>query len=102
MKQKEYLLLSISILIIIVLWVIFNILHNYTTSAIDPNENLIVIPIEGSFDQGTINQIRNRKKVDVSLEAINQTLIASPSPSPSPIPQEIASPSSQLSPIPTQ
>lgn len=101
MKQKEYLLLLGSILIIIIIWVIFNIYHNYTTSTIDPNENLIIIPIEGTFDQNTINQVKNRKRVEASLDSIIN-LTASPSPKISPTPTIVASPSSTLSPSPSQ
>ena len=103
MKQKEYLLLFISVFIIIVFWVIFNIYHNHTSSTIDPNLETTVIPIEGKFDQDAINQIKNRKRVDASLDS-TQITIASPSPSlsPTPTPQNTASPSSTLTPTPSQ
>lgn len=101
MKQKEYLLLLGSILIIIIIWVLFNIYHNYTTSTIDPSENLTIIPIEGTFDRNTINQAKNRKRVDVSLDSV-KTLTASPSPKISPTPTIIASPSPTLTLTPSQ
>lgn len=99
MKQKEFLFLLGSMLIIIIAWVVFNIYHNYTTSTLDSNENLTIIPIEGKFDQDTINQVKNRKRVDVSLDLI-KNLTASPSPTITPIPTIIASPSPILSPVP--
>lgn len=101
MKQKEYLLLLGSVLVIIIVWVIFNIYHNYTTPTIDPSENLTIVSIEGTFDQNTINQIKNRKRVDVSLDSI-KNLVATPSPTISVTPTITASPSPTLSPIPAQ
>ena len=101
MKQKEYLILFASVLIVIIMWVIFNIYHNYTTNSVSDNENYVVVPIDNTFDQNTINQIKNRKRVEASLDSI-ETPSASPSPTIAPTPTIIASPSPSLSPSPTQ
>lgn len=100
MKQKEYLLILGSILIIIIIWVAFNIYHNYTSSTVDSNESITIIPIQGTFDQNMVSQIKNRKRVDAPLDSI-KNLVASPSPTISPTPTIIASRSPNLSPIPS-
>ncbi len=98
MKQKEYLVLFVSALLLIILWVIFNIYHNYTTSTIDFNQEEIVIPIEGDFDMDAVNQIRTRKQVEAPLESEISSPSPSPNPSPSPTIEKEATDSSQLSP----
>lgn len=101
MKHKEYLIILISLLLIAVLWVGFNIYHNYTTSNIDPNDNMTVIPINKSFDQDTINQIKNRKRVDVKLDSIKNAP-ATPSPTITITPTVTASSSPTISPTPSR
>ena len=68
MKQKDILIILVSLFILTVLWVIFNIYHNYVTSTIKDPLSIQIIPIEGKFDKDTISKIKNRKRVDPLYE----------------------------------
>lgn len=102
MKQKEYIIVLGSILIVVILWGIFTVYHNLSTSTIDPNENLIVVPIDGTFDRNTINKVKTRKRVDVTLSSLSSPSASStPTPKPSPTPVSSKSAALTLTPTPT-
>lgn len=101
MKHKDYLLILSSILLITVLWVGFNIYHSYTTSNIGSGEIITVAPIDKSFDQNEINQIKNRKRIDVALDSI-KNIPATPSPTITLTPTITASISPTVSPATSQ
>lgn len=68
MKQKDFLIILVPLFILTVLWVVFNIYHNYVTSTIKDPLSIQIIPIEGKFDADTVNKIKNRKKVNPLFE----------------------------------
>lgn len=72
-------------LIFVILWVIFSIYHNFVSSTIPETVKVQINPINPSFDTKTIDQIKNREKIDV-IEEIKPIL---------------ATPSSKITPQPT-
>ncbi len=61
--QKDLLWISISIFIIVVLWIGFNIYHSHADSTIEPDLQLQIAPIEPSFNTEALNKIKTRKKI---------------------------------------
>jgi hypothetical protein len=94
MKQKDFLFILIPIFILTILWVIFSIYHSYSTSTIDAPLNLQIAPIEGGFDNETLNNIVNRKRV-VPVFSISDNTIVEITPLDT-IDSEIATDSSNL------
>lgn len=79
MKQKEFLIIVISVFSLTLLWVIFNIYHNRATSTITDPLNFQIIPIEGKFDKESIRKIKERNRVNPFFETINKPIdVASP------------------------
>lgn len=72
MKQKELLTILVPLFILTILWVLFNIYHNHVTSTIKDPLNIQIIPIEGNFDNETINKIKDRQRIDPLYEIQNQ------------------------------
>lgn len=68
-------------LILAVVWVLFNIYHNYVNSTITDPLTHQIIPIEGSFDSATIEEIKQRKRVNPSNEIIIE-ISGTPTPTP--------------------
>lgn len=84
--QNDFLFLSLSIFIIIAVWIGSNIYHAWVTTTISENLQLQIIPIEGRFDTATIDNLKKRKIVQPLFAAgsLVATPTASLSPSPSP------------------
>lgn len=61
--QKDLLWISISIFVIVALWIGFNIHHSYVDSTITPSLQLQIAPIEPNFDTEALNKIKTRKKI---------------------------------------
>lgn len=95
MKQKDFLIILVPLFVLTVLWVVFNIYHNYVTSTIKDPLSIQIIPIEGKFDTNTINKIKNRKRVDPLYE-IEIQISETPTPT-----QEVSSESADVSPTET-
>ncbi len=89
MKQKDLTILLISLFVLTILWVIFNIYHSYVTSTIKDPLTVQIIPIEGKFDKNTIEKLKSRQRINPLYE-----IQAEVTPGPSP--------TIQLSPIPTE
>ena len=51
-------------------WVISNVYHSLSTSTIDIPLAESIISIEGSFDTKTIDELKNRKQVEVTDDII--------------------------------
>lgn len=68
--------------ILTVLWVLFNVYHNYISSTITDPLTHQIIPIEGSFDSDTIEEIKQRKRVEPANEIVIEV-----SETPTPTPQ---------------
>jgi len=97
MKQKDLLLLLVPLFMLTILWVIFNIYHNYVTSTIKDPLTFQIIPIVGKFDTNAINKIKNRQRINPLYE-IQSRVSPNPSPSVKPTPQETSSQSAEVSP----
>ena len=79
--QRELSIILVPALILTILWVIFNVYHNYATSTIQEPLTSQIIPIEGSFDKETIERTKSRINVDPLKENI---VLESLSPTPNP------------------
>lgn len=95
MKQRDIAILLIPVFILVVLWVIFNVYHNYVNSTITDPLTYQLVPIEGKFDENTINDIKARKRVD-SVVIITSPEAISPSPETSEIEEQTSSPSGNI------
>ena len=95
MKQKNLLIILASLFVIAVLWVTSNIYHSYTTSTIKDPLSVQIIPIEGEFDTKTIDQIKERRRVDPLYE-IGIQISGAPTPTP-----QVSTESAELSPTNT-
>jgi hypothetical protein len=106
MKQRNLVIILIPIFVLTVLWVISNVYHSYVNSTIELPVADQIIPINGSFDTKTIEQIKTRARTSPLDEApISGTPSQTPSSSPTPSPvnsQKSASGSAKISPEPTQ
>lgn len=83
MKQRDVLLILGSLFVLTILWVFFNIYHSFVTSTIKDPITYQILPIESSFDTQTLEEIKDRTRVEPAFE-----LQAQLSPIPSEIPQE--------------
>ncbi len=82
--QLDILYLSISMFVIVVVWIVFSLYHTYVTSTISDDLQMQITPIDGSFDTATIDKLKSRTKT-TPLAAINQaSSSAAISPSPTP------------------
>ena len=82
MKQRDLLIIIVPIFILTILWVMFTIYHNSTTSTIEDPLTIQIIPISGQFDLKTLDSLKNRTKVEPEYESgltVNQL-------SPTPVP----------------
>ncbi|MEK7185980.1 MAG: hypothetical protein AAB675_01285 [Patescibacteria group bacterium] len=68
MKQREILLLSISVFLIIIMWIAFSIYHNLVISKIPQTTAEKIIPISPKFDTAAIDRIKNRQDVKPIFE----------------------------------
>ena len=97
MKQKDLLILLVPMFLVTILWVIFNIYHNYVTSTITDPLTVQIIPIEGKFNKTSLESIRDRKRLEPLFTAPisdeEETPSPSPLPSPAILPTQSASPS---------
>lgn len=88
MKQKDIIFIITSALIVVAIWIIFEIIHSSTTSTVSEKLNLQVTPIKSEFDLETIQSIKERKEVKPlygnKIASATPTLTPSPSPAASP------------------
>lgn len=68
--QKDILYISISIFVLVVLWIGFNLYHAYVTSTIAPDLQLQIAPIDPKFDTEIINKLKTREKIAPLYENI--------------------------------
>ena len=102
MKQKDLILILIPAFITTVLWVVFSVYHSYITSTIKEPLNTLIIPIKGTFDTISIDQIKARNNVSPIYE-INNIVGITPTPTPTPTtPAEQVAPTEEITPTPTE
>lgn len=102
--QKDLAYLSISLCLLVFLWIGSNIYNAYVTSTIDDTLQLQIIPIEGKFDVDTIEKLRNRISIEPDYNenfASAEAQIIKPSPSPVISKLEVDSSLSPTASIPT-
>lgn len=63
MKQKDILFLLISVALLVIAWIVFNIYHNSVTSTISGTLNTNILPISPNFDTATISNLKTREPV---------------------------------------
>ena len=68
MRQKDIILLVVSFSALIIIWVGLSVYHNIVTSTIPETLNIQITPINPSFDDKTISDIKNREKIIPSFE----------------------------------
>lgn len=77
MKKNDILVILIPSLLIVVLWVVFNIYHNFVTSTIPTTLNVRIQPINPDFDTKAIENIRQRSEIvpiyEVSGQVVTET-----------------------------
>lgn len=98
---NDILFISVSLFIIVVLWVFSNIYHIYVTTTISPDLQLQITPIEASFDLNTLNRLKNRTVIAPLFDIINPEATPAGALSPTPTTTITPSVSPGLSPVPT-
>lgn len=63
MQKKEILILFASTFIIVLVWIIFNVYHNSVKSTISEKLNFQIQDIDPGFDNQTLEELKQRKKV---------------------------------------
>lgn len=84
MKKKDILLLLISGFILVVAWVGFNIYHTLATSTVSETVVQQILPIPGTFDMRSIEELKKRKKITINLSDLEKQ--ENPTATPSAIP----------------
>lgn len=97
--QKDILYLNISIFVIVVAWIGFNLYHTWATTKISEEVQAQVVPIQPVFDTQTINQLKTRQKVAPKTDIKISTKSAGVIPTPT---RTVASLSAELTIEPTQ
>lgn len=97
MKQKDILFILISTVVIVIVWIVFNFIHNFTTSTIPENLATQIIPIAPNFDIKTIEKLKTRRIISPLYEIGNQSSETATS---SPSVTIVSSPSVTLTPNP--
>lgn len=94
MRQNELILFVVSIFIVVVAWIGFNIYHSHTTSTISEVVKIEIRSISPDFDTKTVEKIKGRTKIEpiFDIQKPAETILLSPPLSPS------ATPSSPLTP----
>lgn len=64
MKRGDIILLLSEIFILVVVWIVFNILHNSATSTISETLTENVLPINPDFDTKTLEGLKTRERVE--------------------------------------
>jgi hypothetical protein len=83
MKQKDLLILLVPMFLITILWVVFNIYHNYVTSTITDPLTLQIVPIDGKFNRTSLESIKDRKRLEpLFIAPVTEDENTSPTPSP--------------------
>lgn len=72
MKKNDILVILIPSLLIVVMWVIFNIYHNFVTSTIPDNLNITIQPISSEFDEKSVSDLKSRDVVSPSYDLSGQ------------------------------
>ncbi|MBI3984370.1 MAG: hypothetical protein HY344_00295 [Candidatus Levybacteria bacterium] len=86
MKRKDVLILLVPLVIVVILWVVFNIYHSFRTSTIPQDVNKQILFINPDFDLKTIEELKKREIIEpsytfeVSEDQVEQGLSPLPTP----------------------
>lgn len=80
MKQKDFLIILIPGVVLSILWVVFTIYHNLTTSTIKDPLTFQIMPIEGKFDTKTINKLKEKQRINPLFDIVASETTPTPSP----------------------
>ena len=69
MKQKDIILLVVPLFFLVLVWIIFSVYHNSVSSTVSESLNIQITPIEGRFDENTINELKERENLLPIFEA---------------------------------
>lgn len=83
-KKRNFVIILMLVLILTVFWVIFNVYHNYVNSTISDPLSVQIIPIEGKFDDETIEQIKTRIRIEPNFELEIASIASKSTPTPTP------------------
>lgn len=88
MKQKDILIILVLLFIFVVVWIGGSIYHSIANSTISETTSEDISPITPTFDTKTVNNLKERQKINPSFEM--QSII----PTPTTLPIEILYPQS--------
>lgn len=81
MKQREILFTLISIFILVLAWISFNLYHKSISSTINEPLKIQIQPINPNFNEKAVEILKSRTKINPSFKMIKQEeKIASPTP----------------------
>lgn len=85
MKQRDFLFLLISVSILAIIWIIFNIIHSVTTSTVNKTVLQQIAPLEPKFNTFVIDKLKERQTIQSSQELppVSPTIELSPTSTPS-------------------
>jgi len=69
MKQKDIILLVVPLFFLVLVWIIFSVYHNSVSSTVSESLNIQIMPIDGRFDENTINELKERENLLPIFEA---------------------------------
>lgn len=79
MKQKDIIFLAVSYFLLVVIWLVFSIYHNAVTSNIPQALSIQASPINPTFDEKTIMELKKRENIPPIFEATGEVKVSSPS-----------------------
>jgi hypothetical protein len=82
-KQKDILFILISSFIVVVAWIGFNIYHIKVTSTVSEHIQYQLNPINPTFDQQTMQELKNRENINPLFEQTQTATQAATTPPPS-------------------
>ncbi len=94
-KQKDILFILISSFVVVVAWIGFNIYHIKVTSTVNEHVQSQLNPINPTFDQETIQELKTREDINPLFEQTGSQSATTP-------PSSDISPSPQVSPVASQ
>lgn len=81
--MKNIILFSLITFLMVTSWITFSVYHTHVSTTIAPDVTLKINPISPQFDTETLDKLRTRKSLPVSLSSNLQLLNAPVSGSPS-------------------
>lgn len=63
MREKDIILLVVPLFFLALLWIGYSVYINSVSSTIPENINVQIAPIDGNFDEKTINELKGRQNL---------------------------------------